>query len=129
MSLDVYLYLDYGELPIAESSKKIPIREDGSIKLITREGWDRRHPDRVPLVPVSIGEPEAAYWANITHNLGKMASEAGIYEYLWRPDEIGVATAWELIQPLRKGLKKLVENRKHFEQFNPANGWGDYDGL
>jgi hypothetical protein len=28
---------------------------------------------------------EEMYSANITHNLGDMASEAGIYEALWRP--------------------------------------------
>ena len=30
---------------------------------------------------------------NITHNLNKMASELGVYEHLWRPDEIGVTKA------------------------------------
>lgn len=33
------------------------------------------------------GESEV-YWANITHNLGKMAREAGIYTALWRPGEM-----------------------------------------
>ena len=39
-------------------------------------------------------EPEGAYSANITHNLGKMAEEAGIYKHLWRPEEIGITKAW-----------------------------------
>lgn len=30
---------------------------------------------------------------NITHNLGRMAKEAGIYQHLWRPEEIGVTKA------------------------------------
>ena len=29
-------------------------------------------------------EDETVYQANITHNLGKMAREAGIYEALWQ---------------------------------------------
>lgn len=33
-------------------------------------------------------DDEQAYWANITHNLGKMADEAGIYEALWRPHRL-----------------------------------------
>lgn len=33
-----------------------------------------------------IEETEDVYWANITRNLNKMASEAGIYEALWRPE-------------------------------------------
>ncbi len=33
-------------------------------------------------------EDECVYDANITHNLGKMAGQAGIYEALWTPQEI-----------------------------------------
>jgi hypothetical protein len=66
---------------------------------------------------------------NITHNLGKMASAAGVYEHLWRPDELGVKTAAELIAPLRKGLDDLLARPGHFMQFNPDNGWGSYEGL
>ncbi len=28
------------------------------------------------------------YWRNITHNLTTMASTAGLYECLWRPEEL-----------------------------------------
>lgn len=34
--------------------------------------------------------PQDVFWANITHNLGRMADEAGIYKHLWRPEEIGM---------------------------------------
>lgn len=47
------------------------------------------------------------YSANITHNLGKMADEASIYYALWRPDEIGITKAGQLIIPLREGLLLL----------------------
>lgn len=66
------------------------------------------------------------YEANITHNLNTMAEEAGIYRHLWRPDEIGITTASELIEPLRAGLHSLVERPSYFEQFNSPNGWGLY---
>ena len=66
---------------------------------------------------------------NITHNLGKMAGEAGLYEVLWRPDEQGYTRAWQIIEPLSKGLANLIENRAHLETLNPANGWGNYDNL
>lgn len=69
------------------------------------------------------------YSANITHNLNRMAKEAGIYEYLWRPDEIGVTKAEQLIEPLTVGLKTLKSDPVRFKQFNPGNGWGDYDAL
>ena len=69
------------------------------------------------------------YSANITHNLGEMAAEAGIYEALWRPEEINIAEAGGLIPILAKGLTELKKDRERFEKFNPENGWGDYDGL
>jgi hypothetical protein len=65
--------------------------------------------------------------ANITHNLGEMAEAAGIYKHLWRPEEIGVTKAGELIQPLRDGLAQMVERPTHFKSFNASNGWGKYE--
>lgn len=66
---------------------------------------------------------------NITHNLGAMAKEAGLYEYLWHPEEKGVVKAVDLIIPLSAGLGLLEGNPDYFKQFNPENGWGDYEGL
>jgi len=65
--------------------------------------------------------------ANITHNLGKMAAEAGIYKHLWRPEELGIKTAAELIIPLEAGLRLLKSKPEHFETFNASNGWGLYE--
>ena len=70
---------------------------------------------------------EQVYWANITHNLGKMAGEAGIYEALWRPEEIGKTRASEIVELLEKGLADLKARPKHFEKFNSPNGWGMYE--
>ncbi len=67
------------------------------------------------------------YSANITHNLGNMANHAGIYQHLWRPDEIGVTVAGQLIEPLREGLDLLRSDPEHFKQFNADNGWGLYE--
>ena len=71
------------------------------------------------------------YDANITHNLNKMAGAAGIYKHLWRPEEIGITKAVELIVPLCDALGRLLDpnNKEFFEQFNPKNGWGNYDGF
>lgn len=66
------------------------------------------------------------YSANITHNLVKMAMEAGIYEVLWRPDEAGITTAGELIKPLSEGLAKLTADPDHYKTFDSPNGWGLY---
>jgi len=69
------------------------------------------------------------YSRNITHNLNKMADAAGVYKVLWRPEEIGIKYASQIIEPLTEGLTKLVVNKQEFEQYNPKNGWGDYEGL
>jgi hypothetical protein len=64
---------------------------------------------------------------NITHNLGKMADAAGIYEALWLPDEHGYTKAEQIIIPLREGLKLLETDPKRFKKFNSPNGWGMYE--
>ena len=65
--------------------------------------------------------------SNITHNLNRMSAEAGIYEACWRPDEIGITKAAQLIEPLRAGLSMLKADPKRFEAFNASNGWGMYE--
>lgn len=72
---------------------------------------------------------EEVYWANITHNLNKMADEAGIYEVLWRPEEKDYEIAEDIIKPLSVGLKLLESDPERFRKFNPENGWGNYTNL
>ena len=67
--------------------------------------------------------------ANITHNLGKMASAAGIYDCVWHPNENGITKAAQLIEPLIGGIKRLKDNPEHFKKFEPANKWGTYDAF
>lgn len=71
--------------------------------------------------------PTDVYSANITHNLTGMAEEAGIYKALWRPDEIGITKASQLIEPLTAGLALLKSDPPRFEAFNSPNGWGMYE--
>ena len=93
-------------------------------------------------------ENEQLYWANITHNLGKMAYEAGIYEALWRPyrlhkdykhfdiyeDEINFEQsvtiyAKDIIYIVENGLKKLIDKPDYYSKFNSPNGWGTYENF
>ena len=69
------------------------------------------------------------YWANITHNLNSMADEAGIYKHLWRPEEIRITKASELIEPLRTAIEAMKIDPDRFKEYNPDNGWGDYEGF
>ena len=80
-------------------------------------------------VYLEVVKPSEVYSANITHNLGKMAEEAGIYMPLWRPEEIGITKAGQLIEPLTEGLAKLKADPEKFVKHNPSNGWGNYDDF
>lgn len=122
MSLDVYL-----ESPTpTENGSGIFIREDGRNREITRAEWNARFPG---CEPVTAPRGDYLYHANITHNLGRMAREAGIYGVIWRPDESEINYAEQLIAYLENGLFRLKALPDHFKQFNPSNGWGDYGGL
>ena len=92
-------------------------------------------------------QKESLYNANITHNLGKMAEAAGLYEALWRPyqlkegynipegdyqaeykfEEANPVQAHEIIPIIEKGLKDMKARPKHYETFNSSNGWGMYE--
>src|SRR4051812_18690792 len=67
--------------------------------------------------------------ANITHNLNRMAGVAGIYQHVWRPEELGIIQAKDLIEPLRNGLQKLKNNPIYYKQYESPNGWGLYDNF
>jgi len=64
--------------------------------------------------------------SNITHNLAAMATEAGIYYHLWRPEEIGISKANQLIEPLRAGVAAMKSDPERFKKLDSPNGWGLY---
>ena len=129
MSLDVYLRSREAKRP---GGDRIFIRRDGQTVEITRDEWNELYPDRAPAVLTIDPDDEwdYIYSANITHNMGRMASECGqLYEAMWRPDEQGWTHASDLIEPLRDGLAILQTDHDRLQEFNPENGWGNYDGL
>ncbi|MCZ8254481.1 MAG: hypothetical protein O9327_02215 [Polaromonas sp.] len=65
------------------------------------------------------------YSGNITHNLTTMAAEAGIYECLWRPDEHGITTASQVVEPLAAGLDRMSRDQPKYKAFEASNGWGE----
>lgn len=113
MSLDVYLYMDINQLKPEEDMAT----------------WNYKHID------VYYNFDDKAWVtdvfdANITHNLNKLADYVGIYKHLWRPDEIDIKYAKELIKPLKTGLKKLQSGSiEKFRTFEPENKWGVYENL
>lgn len=125
MSLDVMLHMPGHK---TESGSGIFVRENGQVKEISREEWDEKFPGKEPFTGIKEGGDEV-YSANITHNLYEMAEKAGIGEALWRPEEIFITRAYQLIQPLNDGLARLRHEQKYYEKFNPSNGWGTCGGL
>lgn len=125
MSLDVYLSIPNKTQIVGA---RIMIREDGQNKELSLDEWNARYPDREPYMTTER-QTDTIYGANITHNLGGMAREAGIYEAMWKPDKIGITHASQLIDPLRTGLALLMREPDRFKVFDPSNGWGDYEGL
>jgi hypothetical protein len=58
-----------------------------------------------------------------------MAAAAGVYDALWHPEDINVTKAKQLIELLRVGLATIQADPEKFNQYNPKNGWGHYEGL
>lgn len=126
MSLDVYLKTKESR---PSTGSGIFVRDGGRTKEISREEWDRLHPGYEPVICYDGEETHNVYEANITHNLGEMAREAGIYLHLWHPNELGVVKADQLVDPLREGLALLRSEPERFKAYNPPNGWGSYEQL
>ena len=73
--------------------------------------------------------PTEVYSSNITHNLNKMAEAAGIYEVLWRPEDLDLKYASELIPLIEEGLAKLKADPEYYKKFDSPNGWGKYEDF
>ena len=121
MSLDVSLI---SKTPITKKGTGVFIRENGKNKELTVEEVREKFPNAV--VEENEFETECVFDANITHNLNKMADEAGIYEACWRPEEIGVTKASDIIPILEKGFEDMRARPEHFKKFDSENGWGTY---
>lgn len=67
------------------------------------------------------------YSTNVTHNLGNMASEAGIYNYLWRAPENNINNAKQLILPLTKAIEDMELKPSLYDPLSAKNGWGTYE--
>lgn len=72
---------------------------------------------------------DRVYEANITHNLGKMASACGVYYACWRPEEINCKKAKHILPMLEDGVKVLEADPEHYKKFDSPNGWGLYENF
>jgi hypothetical protein len=74
-----------------------------------------------------VQNDQEVFSSNITHNLNKMAEYVGIYQVLWRPEEIKISKAKDCIPLLSAGLIELVTHRTKCKKFDSPNGWGLYE--
>lgn len=124
MSLDISLKTKY---PITKKGTGIFVRESGATRELSLEEAKTRFPEGDILEREE--ESNEVYSTNITHNLTSMADAAGLYYVLWRPEELNLSTAEEVIPLLEDGLENLKADPEKYEAFNPSNGWGSYDQL
>lgn len=124
MSLDVYLK---SPNPVAKQGTGIFMRIDGATRELTLEQAREYFPDAN--VELQQYEGDTLYHANITSNLRQMATAVQLYECLWRPDEIDITHAHQLIKPLQNGLNTLLSNKNSLEIFNDKDGWGTHEQL
>lgn len=114
MSLDIHFFkkdVDFNEL-----HRKI------------EELYDKQRDIREELEDLEDDYEEARLASlNVTHNMNKMAEAVGLYQVLWSPEELGITTASQMIEPLEKGIKELTANPDKYKEYNPPNGWGNYD--
>lgn len=124
MSLDVYLI---SENPIIKKGTGVYARISGETRELSIDEVKDRYPNSA--IEEQEYQTNEVFSANITHNLTEMASEAGVYKYLWEPEEMGKTEAKELIKPLGQGLHRLKLEPEKYKSFNPSNGWGSYEEL
>lgn len=129
MSLDIYII---SPTPIKKKSTGIWVRDNGKTRELTKAEAQERYPG-AEIREVEIETTE--FWSkNITHNLNTMATEClcfddyDLYDLLWRKDEPKQSREW-YVAHLAYCLDVLKDDPEHFKQFNPANGWGDYEQL
>lgn len=98
MSLDVYLYKSIDDMPPSESCLECVATQD-------IEDTDHRH-------------DYCVFSQNITHNLGKMADAAGLYEACWHPEELLDKEATFEIRRLEDAYfsDQKPENRHYYDR-------------
>jgi len=86
-------------------------------------------------VSLMVTQPVVAFTNNITHNLSEMATKVilknnmTLREVLWHPEEHDILFAEDISEMLDEAFNILLSNPYYYREFNPQNGWGNYDNL
>ena len=74
-------------------------------------------------------KPCEVYSTNITHNLGKLAEALGIYQHLWRPEELNITHARQLILPLEAAIENLTFDKARYKTYDNPKNWGTVEDF
>lgn len=80
-------------------------------------------------IELKFSDGTVVHTANISHDLAAMATEAGLYECVWRPEEHGFRTAAQVAVPLAEGLQQLAFDPARFKAMEPPSGGGRWRHL
>lgn len=78
-------------------------------------------------LPGSSSDAIEVHSQNITHNLGPMAADAGIYEALWHAEDIRDFNAGKLAAILEPAISEMKAYPDKYRRKDASNGWGTYD--
>jgi len=93
---------------ISKKGTGVFVRDSGGTRELSFSEVKEKYPDSD--IEEKEFETNEVFDYNITHNLTDMAEAAGIYRALWRPEEIDINTASQLIPILADGLNKLLSS-------------------
>ena len=126
MSLDISIKAN---IPVVKNGTGIFIRENGKTKELTIEEANANG----FYVNDNQYVSEYAWTGNITHNLGKMASNVTpdgkpytLYSLLWGGK---YKSCRDLISKLHACILYMLMNKEELKKYNPPNGWGTYEQL
>ena len=126
MSLDISIKAN---APVIKNGIGIFVRENGKTNELTAEEAKERGWEGINIDFVS----EYAWTGNITHNLGKMASNVTpdgkpytLYDLLWGGK---YKHCRDLISKLHVCILYMLMNKEELKKYNPENGWGTYEQL
>ena len=137
MSLDLYII---SPEPVIKRGTGVYVRENGRTGELKTMEEVRKHFPGSDLSHISEYEyADEYFWhGNITHNMTDMAGHVPVdgpgltlYDLLWHPEENGFLEAGSsgYRDRVLHGYLYLRGHRESLVQFNPGNGWGDYDLL
>lgn len=66
------------------------------------------------------------YSGNYTHNVAKMWRRSGVYDALYNSEG---KLAKDILPVLANGYEHMKENPSEYEELNPPNKWGSYEGA